>query len=263
MVPPIETSRVSESTSGRMCELTAFDLPLARLCVAACRASYVQTSTIAIERTDTQVIIQKVEGYVIVAFRGTTNLRDWLTDLKFRFKSFDAELPAAGKVHRGFRDAVNSAIGEIKIALEDFSGQLVITGHSLGGADAILTAWMLAYQDHPIHAVYTFGQPRVGNGGFARAYDAELRGRTFRLVYEADIVPRLPGVLMGYRHCGTEIFLPAFGSNLKVNPSLLTKLASDAVGAWRAWKANNVLGFDNAIRDHAISNYINRLNSLT
>ena len=41
-------------------------------------------------------------------------------------------------------------------------------------------------------AVYTFGQPRVGDRIFSEAYNEELGGVTFRYVNNYDIIPHVP-----------------------------------------------------------------------
>jgi hypothetical protein len=78
-------------------------------------------------------------------------------------------------------------------AHEDGTRSLWITGHSLGGALAMLTAAFLAnVQNHPLAGVYTFGQPRVGDPVFQRRYDETLGDITFRCVNNCDPVPHLP-----------------------------------------------------------------------
>jgi hypothetical protein len=43
-----------------------------------------------------------------------------------------------------------------------------------------------------VTAVYTYGQPRVGDPEFSAAYDASLKSITFRYVNDLDIVPHVP-----------------------------------------------------------------------
>jgi triacylglycerol lipase len=134
---------------------------------------------------------------------------------------------------------------------------LVVTGHSLGGALAVLAADILNAQGFLIHSVYTFGQPRVGDATFAARYNMTLGQRTFRIVNSNDLVPRLPGWLMGYRHCGQHFFITAAGA-LIFNPSLFTLLTTDFVGLYRAYrKLDGVV-----IEDHFMKRYIAALNSL-
>jgi len=93
------------------------------------------------------------------------------------------------------------------------------TGHSLGGAVALLLAYLLAVGNvaHPI--VYTFGQPRVSNGALAQDMDARLPV-LLRLVSDDDLIPHIPLCSAGvtteycelvnnsYYHAGVEIWFP-------------------------------------------------------
>ena len=63
---------------------------------------------------------------------------------------------------------------------------MYFTGHSLGGALAILAATLISPTRHG--AVYTFGAPRVANYKFFFG----LKMPIFRVVNSADIVPRVP-----------------------------------------------------------------------
>lgn len=99
-----------------------------------------------------------------------------------------------------------------KVALllhDNPKAKLFITGHSLGGALAALYASMLHYTGETevaskIGAVYTFGQPRVGDKDFARYAAEHLAGRYFRVVYCNDLVPRVPfdDGLFAFKHFG-------------------------------------------------------------
>lgn len=67
----------------------------------------------------------------------------------------------------------------------------------------------------PPVAVYTFGQPRIGNHPFARHYKANVP-HTFRVVSEGDAVTALPfasfwGGLAFYKHAGLEVLLDEGG----------------------------------------------------
>jgi predicted lipase len=81
-------------------------------------------------------------------------------------------------VHEGFYDAYLELSGGVHQGLMDVMAlkpdyQLVVTGHSLGGAMATLCALNLTvnYGLDPI--VYTFGSPRVGFQNFADFYYKE------------------------------------------------------------------------------------------
>lgn len=164
--------------------------------------------------TDTTAVIFRTTTDLIVAFRGTADIRNWLTDFDF------PKLPlywAAGKVHRGFNDALDSIAEKLDEAINPVDPcRLWVTGHSLGGALAMLFALRLMVRRRmKVAGVYTFGQPRVGNLAFSLGYNAILKERTFRVVHDDDIVPRLPW-LFGYCHAGHEVFYSASSPSIAV-----------------------------------------------
>ena len=247
---------------------TTFDIVNARECAAASTAAYSSRPTVSNQATDTQALVIEQAGCVIIAFRGTSNVRDFVTDAKF-FRELLVE-EANGErceVHRGFLSAYESIIADLAVELRKMvvaDHKVYVTGHSLGGALAILTALELKRQGFNIAQVYTFGQPRVGNGAFKRLYDFSLGASTFRVVYQEDIVarvPHLPSVTDPYRHVGLEIFLPSFGG-LIVAPSLLRLLASDAWGIYRAFIVSKFTGAMDPIHDHKMVNYTSGLDEI-
>src|SRR6185436_8028300 len=123
----------------------------------------------------------------IVAFRGTQTHEplDWITDAKF--------LPVGGPggfglIHQGFHRALDAVFPQLLAAIErlrDNGQNLWFTGHSLGGALALLAAWRVKVESQDKHwaqGIYTFGQPSIGDMVFARKYDDLLQSRTFRFV---------------------------------------------------------------------------------
>ncbi|MDE2320752.1 MAG: lipase family protein [candidate division NC10 bacterium] len=87
-----------------------------------------------------------------------------------------------------------------------------LTGHSLGGAIALLVATQLLADDIDVQGVYLFGAPRVGNSEFARDYDLRMGDRTFRFVNHADLVPRVPLFSTGYVHVGQLVYFDSAGT---------------------------------------------------
>ena len=145
------------------------------------------------------------EGFHVLSFRGTepTKLVDMLTDAlveKHIWRSDEDEW-----VHRGFFLSLDVLWPKLFAALSKLEGDLYVTGHSLGGAMAVLAGRRILdskLESLTLRGVYTFGQPMVGNLEFARqSQDLNLH----RHVYDQDLVAYLPpsGVGAGdYVHFG-------------------------------------------------------------
>ncbi|KAJ7296583.1 hypothetical protein O6H91_Y114200 [Diphasiastrum complanatum] len=92
------------------------------------------------------------------------------------------------------------------------NAKIYITGHSLGGALACLYSALLYHAKEStladrIGGVYTFGQPRVGDDKFVKFYNEKLtqpQNRYFRVVYNSDLVPRVPfdDAVSRFKHAG-------------------------------------------------------------
>lgn len=150
----------------------------------------------------------------VLAFRGTelVSLVDWLTD----FQNLPApDLGKHGFVHAGFLASLMPIWDPIVRFVTDpetRAEQLLITGHSLGGALAAITALTLAEFGHValrapgvprLAGIYTFGQPMVGDPAFAEWAEGQLGALSFRYVNDNDLIPRLPSRFEGkYRHFG-------------------------------------------------------------
>ena len=89
---------------------------------------------------------------------------------------------------------------------------LWITGHSLGGALALLAAWRLQRSFIAVQEIVTFGAPMIGNDAASQAFAREFPGKIFRYVDLEDLVPHLPTVSLianAYSHCLSEVALSA------------------------------------------------------
>lgn len=153
------------------------------------------------EEDQSKAVAFVYEGHGILVFRGTQSWTDILRDLKFR----KCGVPPR---HRGFEEAW----GLIRLKVLDWAKALpggtplVLTGHSLGGAMAILAALELR-ASHAIRAVVTFGAPRVGGVEFRDQYDALLKKVTWRVEYGHDPVARVPPPEWDYRHVGKRVWI--------------------------------------------------------
>lgn len=156
------------------------------------------------------------DGSVIVAFRGTEpdEWQDMLTNAKFALVPW-----TAGKVHRGFKQAIDEIWSTLEPRLNTLSqGRKVwFCGHSLGAALA-----MLAADRFPnTRGVCTFGCPRVGDQAFATAFNTHLAGKTFRYVNHHDVVTHVPPPTLGYKHVDVARFIATDGTISGTAPSLI------------------------------------------
>ncbi len=132
---------------------------------------------------------------VIVSFRGTETPEDWLKDFDSLAVPFP-DIPTGGLVHQGF-DAVYQTIRDSVIAGVDAAkvnaASMWITGHSLGGAIAVIAAIDFAKNAVPplVSQLYTFAGPRAGDDTFKNLFDATVPV-CYRIVNRWDIVPQLP-----------------------------------------------------------------------
>lgn len=150
------------------------------------------------------VVVAEGHGATFVTFAGSDpgKPEDWVTD-------FDA-MPAPDSLHRGFKEAVETVWPTIRTAIANRTAPaqpLFFTGHSLGGALAILAASRAPLEPNVKEvAAYTFGSPRTGGEAFFDDYSPRLGDFTFRFIHGTDIVPTVPPTLLGfYRHVGKSV----------------------------------------------------------
>jgi len=160
-----------------------------------------------IEKENHVALVLSRPSILIIAFRGTDDYKDWLTNVNI--------LPCTtpwGNVHSGFWSATETVWPEIREALSELrEGEqtLWLTGHSLGAAMAVLASVKLAAEERlEVAGIYTFGQPRIGTVSFRNAYDQQLRNKLFRFETPRDEVPNQPG---GYFTVGTLKYLDRYG----------------------------------------------------
>lgn len=148
-----------------------------------------------------------------VSFRGTADVEDWLADLD---AIPDDYLPVSGfgQVHGGFQDVYELVRKSIATNLATATAgcdQILITGHSLGAALAVLAAPDV-FRNMPPNTIeprlITFAGPRVGLTDFVAAFNAAIES-CFRVVNFLDIVPFVPPT--PYTHVGAQITVDSSG----------------------------------------------------
>ncbi|MBU4311789.1 MAG: lipase family protein [Candidatus Omnitrophica bacterium] len=209
---------------------------------------------------ETQAFMVANDEIIILTFRGTDSIEDWITDA-------DARLVKGpwGRVHRGFREALNCIWHDIKRTLTEFqykSQPFWIAGHSLGGALATLAAAKFIKEEYKRpKGIYTFGQPRVGNKIFVRDFNALLKRRTFRFVNNEDIVTRVPPRTLKYEHIGNACYLDNSGKLHRDEKWWRQFLDSSVSTAVRSVDRFRILReeYPNGIDDHSMHRYIKRI----
>jgi endonuclease G len=160
---------------------------------------------------DTQGFVAQTSDIVLVAFRGSESLGDWLGNLNL----LSTQRPY-GSVHRGFFLGFELVHAKITQALSQGATgtkRIWLTGHSLGGALATIAAAELR-ETVAITGIHTCGQPRIGNSQFKEFMRAHFGDRFFRFVNDDDIVPQVPP---GYEHVGNLIHFDSHGTVERAN----------------------------------------------
>jgi triacylglycerol lipase len=162
-----------------------------------------------------------------VAFRGTQTFEDWVGDFDAAFETYQY-VPNAGEVHVGFQsiyralhDSIEAGIGAVTAGCDD----LLVTGHSLGGALAVIAAPDFAKNLTPslVPELITFAGPAAGLANFCGVFDLVIPS-CYRVVNFWDVVPRLPPQvpLGAYEQPGTQLSIDA-GFALPVDAHSLEK----------------------------------------
>ena len=171
----------------------------------------------------------------LIAFPGTERGSDVWTDLRLGRAAFGGTTPAeflavrdmrvterseTPLVHRGFLDYCQAALftdvlpaygnrtaGEVLAAelRAHPSMRIYLTGHSLGGAAAVLTAARLSDLGVAPEqlVVTTFGAPAVGNAAFVRRYEG--RFTLHRVVMSGDPMKDLLAAPLGFQQFGERV----------------------------------------------------------
>ncbi|MFC6084544.1 lipase family protein [Sphaerisporangium aureirubrum] len=213
---------------------------MARMGLEDNRVEMIRSSVDAMLIRSTAFLIRGATGRTaILCYRGTGPLDfiNWLSDIDVDPERIGYQLgdPCA-TVHAGAYRNVRATRYEVMNALRRASGPrssarpgdgmdgsgneggleaLYITGHSMGGGMASLMAVMMRHErkyretlGDRLKAVYTYGQPMIGDKAFAEACEADefLRDKVIRYTYDCDVVPHLPSAANGpFRHFGREL----------------------------------------------------------
>lgn len=143
------------------------------------------------------------ENLIAIGIEGTTKFTQWLS----YFAAHNLVFPWGKECGFGIFEPfwlLSQWAKEIIAQRIHKENQIILCGHSLGGAIAMILARELFEKGWKV-VTYTFGQPRAGTTKFAETYLAPL----FRLWETNDPVPKTP-IRVDFRemaHAGTSIEL--------------------------------------------------------
>uniref|UniRef100_UPI00313BDF36 lipase family protein n=1 Tax=Pseudomonas sp. TH41 TaxID=2796405 RepID=UPI00313BDF36 len=143
---------------------------------------------------DTQAFICHHDEVVLISVRGTASLKDAVRDVHALQVPFEE---GVGRVHKGFYSAFQAISNFVRSYLGRFyvDQKIIICGHSLGGAIALLLAEALRRSTTQKYNIllYTYGAPRAGDSTFVEGA-ADLVHH--RMVNNNDPVPGVPAPWM-------------------------------------------------------------------
>lgn len=213
--------------------------------------AFPEVETFVDPETHTVALAAQDERNVVLAFRGTQNVLNFMTSVNVRL------MPGlGGNVHQGFMHAWATLRGPVTALLDRWhtpGHALWLTGHSLGGALATLAAADFKGQGRPVQQVMTFGAPRVGDATFAQAYQLP----TIRFVNHHDPVPWVPPHL---QHVGQQwYFLPDGRLVEKVSRWQLVLENALSFALNRNWAATLATQMRQSFQDHTMATYLAKL----
>ena len=151
---------------------------------------------------------------VVIALRGTATCLEWLENLRTTLTDLPSHVSPTGSgpmVESGFfslytsrtatcpslQDMVREEVARVIQSYGDEPLSLTITGHSLGAALAILSAYDVTttFANAPMVTVFSFGGPRVGNKSLRCQLD-KSGTKILRIVNSDDLVTKVPGFVV-------------------------------------------------------------------
>jgi len=183
--------------------------------------------------TQVAICVSKEQENIYVIFRGTDVMEfpDILSNIDIVWDNYgppkssildnddDQQQAAArgpkvdvpGKVQRGwnrkiFNPKLHLPLSEKLLQIKEQypTYKVIVAGHSLGAALSILYGVYVAKYVLPqdLVEVINLGSPRVGDETFYHAIQEISNLNIWRMVYQDDVVARLPPMWLGYRHVG-------------------------------------------------------------
>jgi triacylglycerol lipase len=220
----------------------------------AARKEYDEVVLVNLPSTENRYMVGTLNGArrQEIFIRGTANMRNVFSDLAYR-PHHNERLGIS--IHTGFEKMALAVYQDILPRLNP-EYDLVIFGHSLGAAEAVILAMLLDQDNRRVTQVYASGQPRVTDVEGEKKYDYLP---ILRIINEDDPVPFLPpraivSTSSPYMHIGNAVVIldgPYY--------CLLAEDTCDEALASDFWRTFSQEGPVVQVEEHFISSYLARL----
>jgi len=178
------------------------------------------------EKTGTPLArIVEDEEFIILAIRGTDNMRDLFDDFDFKETRLTEAFEEVSEEHdaitsRGFIDFAKSLYDSVYVdllkKLFETGKSLVITSHSLGCAGALILHKIFMSTGQPVDMNVMFGSPRIFYYT-PENFDDFKNENILRVCIENDIITFAPPMdLFPAFHVGNSLFISK--DDFKINP---------------------------------------------
>lgn len=172
---------------------------------------------------DCQAYMWQQNNHIFLVFRGTDDIMDVLVDLDVRTEPMIINGTSVN-IHQGFYRQFFSVESKIEQNINNMTNnganELIITGHSLGGALASISNYYYSKKFPSLNiTTYTYGSPRVGDTIFA---NDECHKNGYRIFNYYDPVPMFP-VSGRFEHVNAKP-LCIVDSGIFIDPPIYTQM---------------------------------------
>ena len=194
-----------------------------------------------------------------VAIRGTCNSHNAIQDINF-FKDKSKRLGI--NIHSGFH-RTSEVIADDLLTRLDKSYEVYVTGHSLGGASALVVSWYLNHANFNVAECITFGQPKVTDSKGIRIMCGAVN--LTRVVNETDVVPLVPPTgthLDRYAHSGRLVKLLDNGKFCNLGEPDSLNFGVNSFWLFAARESFSFYEIGKEMPDHFMTHYLGNINNI-
>lgn len=205
------------------------------------------------------VLVDDIQQRYYVSIRGTDNSNNVLQDINY-FKDKSERLGI--NIHTGFHRA-SEKISDDLIQNMDKTYDVYLTGHSAGGAMALVVGWYLKYHGFKVCECITFGQPKVTDIEGTRMMNGYIS--LTRVVNETDIVPMVPPAgtnFTRYAHTGDLVILLDGGKYANLYPPYSTNFGVNSFWLFVADNDFSLYKVGKELPDHYMDNYHSNIETI-